>query len=463
MRSALLSVIIVVLVGLVVGCETENQRPFEYDGDGGPGGDGDSDSDSDTDADTDADTDTDTDTDADSDTDTDVDGDSDSDSDSDTDTDSDSPDGLTGSLNGVVMAPSGVFPISGALVYLSKTEPPAIPQTVYEYECDDMNGKHWTLSNPDGTWAIKDAPIGDWKIVTRKGNFRRVRDVVVEETKDIAVPQDYTTLPGAPGTGDSIPRFAVFITYPDLIYNLLAKFGMGTVNGQGELQFGTESFFPFSDDVSKPGYPSSQALFNTQDSVNQYHMLFFPCSSDARTVSFVKNQVPKIQSFVSAGGKIYNSCCTALWTEAAFPQYIDFMGNEALNSFDIGRATSTDYKTQGRVEDSDLAAWITASAPALNPASINFVNGYVKIDGTVEVADGHGPEDDNGVVKPYTWVTDIQKFANSPLMVTYPYDAGKVFYSVYETSSTNMNITPQEAILLYVILEVGVCDNPPIV
>jgi hypothetical protein len=402
-----------------------------------------------------------------SDGDTDADGDADADNDVDGDSDGDADTSTlpTGGLKGVVMAPSGAFPISGALIYVTTGTPPEIPDHVFSYECDDMTGMNYTLSNADGTWALPEVAVGKRKLVTRKGNFRRIREITVEEGKDLEVPQEFTTLPGTTSTDglDTIPKFAVFITYPDLIYNLLAKFGMGTLNGQGELQFGTESFFLFSDDVSKPGYPSSQALFNSQDTVNQYHMLFFPCSSDARTVAFVKNQVPKITSYVSAGGKIYNSCCTALWTESSFPEYIKFSGNESLTSFDIGRISSTDYTTQGRVEDDSLAAWISSTSQnKLDPTSINFVNGYVKIDNTNEVGDGHGLEKDNGVVKPYTWVTDIQKYPNSPLMVTYNYDAGKVFYSVYETSSTNANITPQEAILLYVILEVGVCENGPV-
>ncbi|MFW5739462.1 MAG: hypothetical protein ACOC1F_03760, partial [Myxococcota bacterium] len=83
------------------------------------------------------------------------------------------------------------------------------------------------------------------------------------------------------------------------------------------------------------------------------------------------------------------------------------------------------------------------------------------IDATQEVDDGHGLEEDNGVVKPYTWVQDNGSYPGSPLMVTYNYDYGKVFYSVYETSSSTAVITPQEYVLLYVILEVGVCSNPP--
>jgi hypothetical protein len=110
------------------------------------------------------------------------------------------------------------------------------------------------------------------------------------------------------------------------------------------------------------------------------------------------------------------------------------------------------------VLDPDLAAWLSVVTPE-SPTSVPFQNGYVTIDSTAEVADGHGLESDNGVVKPFTWVEDNGSYPGSPLMVTYNYDFGKVFYSVYETSQASLAMTPQEMVLLYVILEVGVCDN----
>ena len=110
--------------------------------------------------------------------------------------------------------------------------------------------------------------------------------------------------------------------------------------------------------------------------------------------------------------------------------------------------------------DQDLAAWLSVVIPD-DPTQVPFQNGYVTIDSTQEVNDGHGLEEDGFVVKPYTWVMDNGSYPNCPLMVTYNYDDGKVFYSVYETSSNSVVITPQEYILLYVILEVGVCANLP--
>ncbi len=367
----------------------------------------------------------------------------------------------TETLSGRVMAPSGAFPVSGALVFLTQTDPPPIPSGVYHYECDDMKGKPYALSAADGTWSINKIPVGNYKLVTRKGNFRRIRDIQVTENMPPAVPEEMTTLPGAKTADglDMIPSFAVVRTSPDLTYNLLAKFGMGQVNGAGELIDGTEQFSIY-DDNNFGSYPHTSALFDNQATLHSYHMIFLPCYASSVGVQFVNSHVQMLRDYVAAGGRIYNSCTVSLWSEATFPDYIDFYQSDNANKFDIGRRTNSAYTTTGEVLDEDLAAWIGIVTPN-NPQSVPFENGYVTIDATTEVDDGHGLEKDNYIVKPFTWVRDNSAYPGSPLMVTYNYDYGKVFYSVYETSSSSLALTPQEYVLIYVILEVGVCGNLP--
>lgn len=365
-------------------------------------------------------------------------------------------------LSGRVMAPSGAFPVAGALVYLTSTDPEPIPSGVYHYECDDMGGTPYTLSAADGTWTIQNAPIGTWKLVTRKGNFRRIREITITADMNPAVPDEMTTLPGSrtPDGLDVTPSFAVVKTEPDLTYNLLAKFGMGQVGSSGELIPGTEQFHIYEDGGFGSSYAHTDALFDSQDTLRNYHMIFLPCNASSVGVSFVNNHAQMLRDYVSAGGRVYNSCTVSLWSESAFPDYIDFYQSDDPSRFDIGRRTNTDYTTTGTVLDTGLASWLSVVTGG-DPNSVPFTFGYVTIDATQEVADGHGLEQDNGIVKPYTWVRDSGAYPGSPLMVTYNYDFGKVFYSVYETSAPNNFLTPQEYVLLYVILEVGVCTNLP--
>jgi hypothetical protein len=72
-----------------------------------------------------------------------------------------------------------------------------------------------------------------------------------------------------------------------------------------------------------------------------------------------------------------------------------------------------------------------------------------------------GLEEDDGWVKPYVWVEDNSAYPGSPMTVTYNWGCGKVFYSVYQVveEAPSVQIRPQEYVLLYVILEVGVCEG----
>lgn len=366
----------------------------------------------------------------------------------------------TVSIGGRVLAPTGEFPIAGALVWLTNDELEPIPSGVYHYECDTLDGERYALSAPDGTFTIDGVVPGTYQLVTRKGNFRRVRSVEITADGQM-IPEELTTLPRASSADglDTIPSFAVVRTSPDKTYNLLAKFGLGDVDPSGELIAGTEAFDMYAD-ASFQGYPHTSALFDSQAVLDSYHHIFLPCFGSSVGVNFVNTHAPMLREFVAKGGKLYNSCTVSLWSEAAFPPYIDFYQDDDPTRFDIGRRTNSAYTTTGETLDPDLGAWLEVVSPA-SATSVPFQNGYVTIDATVEVDDGHGLEEDGGVVKPFTWVQDNGAYPGSPLMVTYPYDFGKVFYSVYETSSDNVTITPQEFVLLYVILEVGVCENLP--
>ncbi|MCK9459875.1 MAG: carboxypeptidase-like regulatory domain-containing protein [Proteobacteria bacterium] len=179
------------------------------------------------------DTDADADGDTDGDTDTDVDSDTDSDSDSDTEYE-----GPTGTIQGIVWAPSGEFPISGALVYVTVGNAEPIEDNAYCYECDDMTAKKWTLSGPDGSWILEGIPAGDRNLVTRKGFFQRQRQITVnggDTVQDIAA--EITTLPAASTDDglDTIPNYAVLLNSWDLPQDMLAKMGLGQLTSAGNL------------------------------------------------------------------------------------------------------------------------------------------------------------------------------------------------------------------------------------
>jgi hypothetical protein len=165
---------------------------------------------------------------------------------------------------------------------------------------------------------------------------------------------------------------------------------------------------------------------------------------------------------VAAGGKIYNSCCVAYWTEPTFPEYLEFYGDDASYSWDVGRISPTPLGTAGTINDPDLRDWFAVVLPSSDPDAVGFQNGYTRVDELIPTDDGHGTEEDDWWVVPYSWVdgSGSDQYTGYPLMTTYNYDCGKIFYSVYETSPEgSATLTPQEYLLLYIILEVGVCEG----
>ncbi|MCA9712641.1 MAG: carboxypeptidase regulatory-like domain-containing protein, partial [Myxococcales bacterium] len=187
-------------------------------------------------------------------------------------------DGNDVELTGRVLAPNGEIPIAGALVYLTNQPPAGIPDGVYCHECQALGPQEFsTLTAPDGTFslvatldALDDAPAF---LVVRKGEFLRVEPFTVEEGEH-AVAEALTQLPGQsdPASGRWIPRIAVYDTWPDEVFNVLAKFGLGQVSAAGTLVPGTQQFTLLSD-------ADQGAFMDDLAQMSQYHIIFLPCAT----------------------------------------------------------------------------------------------------------------------------------------------------------------------------------------
>ena len=129
-------------------------------------------------------------------------------------------------LSGKVVAPEGTIPISGALVYLAGSPPPAIPDGVYCDKCVHL---------PDGTPLPRPTPMaassgansGERYLVVQKGAFRRVRRCRQSPVTQ-QVPLALTTMPAITdkANGDDVPKIAVLLGAWDPIELVLARMGL---------------------------------------------------------------------------------------------------------------------------------------------------------------------------------------------------------------------------------------------
>ncbi len=363
-------------------------------------------------------------------------------------------------LKGKVVAPQGTMPISGALVYLGPADP--IPDGVYCDRCVELpSGVPFTFTNPDGSFDLGAYTTGKQDLVVQKGQFRRIRsfDVVAGDQN---VPIELTTLPKKTDAaeGDNIPKMAVVQGAWDALEITLAKLGLaelepGFILGS-QVKAGTANFTMIND---------RNSFLSNSAELAKYHIVFIPChnNSGGTTCDDTTSADPTIQKnlqdFVAAGGKLYVTDYSYDYLVQPFPDYVNWVDQ----SGQIGSACqSNPYDAPATVKDPSMKAWLAA----LGVTSFEVKDSWTIIDkvSPVQTTDLDG----NPVtVTPKIWVEGaVPNVGTKPTTVSFVRSCGRVLFSTYHTESGNeppsAPLLPQEAALLYVLLEVGVCVTPTV-
>lgn len=408
--------------------------------------------------------------------------------------------GGAATLTGVVTAPNGTIPISGALVYLTH-DPPTIPQTVYCSECVDLAcGTPYTFTGPDGSFSL-DAPPGDWNVVVQKGQFMRVTAMTVA-AGDNPLAADVTRMPdhNDPPSGQFIPRIALALGDHDHLEDALAKLGLGDTEIKDFKQLlvqGSEQFdvWDNSPDRDFPGAMGSFGqLVQNPALMQKYHIIFVPCTQQAGEYLAALDDpgvAVNIQNWVANGGKWYVADWSSEAISVPFPQYQTFWKRQDSTTIeqwkdqdtaDLGR-----YDPLGVVLDPDLEAWLAALPPALkdiNPDNDPDLESYPVIDDlpnlqTMYVYSGVKETPEVLVPDPMGGQVDVghkvwiegpgaeswgvpPADSNWPLTITAEYGCGRIMFTAYHTveSGGYVGLSPQELVLMYLILEIGVCQTP---
>jgi hypothetical protein len=383
-------------------------------------------------------------------------------------------------LRGAVWGPNGFIAVSNALVYTSQNMPDGIPQEAYcaecEYlQCDDVS----TFTAADGTFTLHaNAEEANW-LVVQKGQFMRISPLNVGPGIHDVDP-DLTTLPdhNDPDNGVYIPLIAVGDGSYDRLEDALGKFGLGDTMISGfeeRLVPGTESF-DLWDNGRNPALDGflSQGTFDElvsdPDALAQYHIIFVPCSTDDWVGSLADDEVVQnIRSWVASGGRWYVADWANEWMGQVFPEYQTFSGGN-FGGGDLGS-----YDSLANVLDPALLEWLDALPVALqdiNPFNdephptlydlpqLQTVDNWSAIIDTAEVLvdDGMGGQVDVGHK---IWLEgDGLGLGVHPLTVTGQYGCGKIQFTSYHTAEffNYVGLSPQELVLVYTILEIGVCQ-----
>lgn len=352
-----------------------------------------------------------------------------------------------GTLTGKVVMPEGTIPLSGALVYLSQTQPDPIPQGAYCDKCVGLTSYAFTYSKPDGTFELPAYDAGAQYLVVQKGQFRRVRSITVSPGVQ-AVPQGLTRLPGKTDAalGDTTPRMLIWPGNWDHVEKSLAKIGV-------------QDFERFD-----PGFNLS-AYAQKLKELTSYHIVFLPCSGSvnepgggpACSVSVDGALKSAAKDFVQKGGKLYVSDWSYEYVRQGWPGAIKWVGETSqLGSACQGGGADS----PAQFDDPGLRDWMTAIG-----------EGNAQLKAAWSAIDKVSPfqsYDENGnpfTQTPKVWASVQAGGGSRPATVSLQDRCGRVLYSTYHAEGSDSafgqsDFLAQEKALMHVLLEVGVCVGP---
>jgi len=421
--------------------------------------------------------------------------------------------GIAATLTGTVWAPGNApgmvpagqeIPLHGAVVRLTVAPPDPIPQAAYCERCVEVSGTH-AISAHDGSFTITGISPADYWLVVQKGQFRIETQITIGELENRELGAELTTLPSQadPSSGRWVPKVAIATGSYDDLQDVLGKMSIGTVDASGsyEVAAGTESIDWYSNGGEEyAGMAGSlDSLVQDLGRMMQYHIIFIPCSGSGNTTALQSQaNLRNIRDYVALGGKLYVTDWSGEWMDNVFPEQITLANdggvddpfgglgggdhdtpaaayNRASDSWDtslFGDADGSSYDSNNaEVVDEDLFTWLngqmgpSAESPdtiiTFDASHFDVVDSWNTIEATTPVEVGVDEEGLPLIDTPKAYVIGGHgsETPKLPLTVTFePAGCGRVLYSTYHTTDTaHAGLVPQERILLYLIMEIGVC------
>ncbi len=431
-----------------------------------------------------------------------------------------------GNAPGMVPAGQEI-PIADASIYFSLSEPAANPDHVYCQMCQENPAGSTRSDSKGHFTLISVPKDQDIFLVIEKAQFRLVQTVKVTSELGLTLTDAQTTLPSKydPAHGLYIPKVAIAGGDSDHVEDIFGKMKILAVDSAGstiESSLNSTDHVDFYGNVNTPALPddpgdspfpahqkgSIHALFGSLATMKKYHIIFVPCNYQSDVSRLNQPSVRKnIQDYVAAGGHLYVTDWSSEYEDAAFPEFIQFdqggtesvfeshdttVAQASANTVNAGDGDFGHFAVHGKAEDPGLAAWLDGQkGPLITPLGgedQGFPSSYH--DGTMNADDfviegawnmiralptvniGNDAMGHPIMQKAKVWISGEftekdppMTTARWPHTVTFePSECGRVLYSTYHTAEkVHPGLMAQERVLLYLILELGVCsDVPPI-
>lgn len=388
-----------------------------------------------------------------------------------------------------------LFPVSGALVAAYPTEPPAWTQGAQCRECVKVPyGTPFALSGADGSFELELPPGKSMFLVVEKGDFQRVRSLdVAHEAGDYALDAELTTLPHRLGAGDHVPKIALVYGDHDQIGDVLAKTGFAKLDSahgvdwaSGQLEF--DVYDNSGPDQPKHGDPLTN-LIDSPALLSSYDIVLFACSYNANFAFMAKPEVQqRLKEFVWGGGKLYVSDYAMPVVEMPWPNFLWFddplHGGCAENKFPPNCNHGPPFESPASPLEPQLSSWLAAQGLL---SGLSTKENWNTIAGTGEGVVGKDPQTGADVTAlPKIWIegpwayppAELESAGKSPTTwdgvtkhaqtASWSYNCGRVLYTTYHTVGSTVGgkhpgLLPQEMLLFYLLMELTVCQDAPIV
>ena len=395
------------------------------------------------------------------------------------------------------MVPLGQeVPVFSALVTVSPGRQAPIPQETFCERCVNPSGKY-VFTDHQGNFDLDIINPGNYWLTIQKGQFRVEQEVVMGPDQTLELAAQDSTLPSRndPANGRWIPRIAMAVGSYDHLEDILGKMGLGSVSGSGDyVDTSAAGIMDVYTNGTSFGGGTQGTLTDLVGDLNrllQYHILFIPCSTSTNTGALLNQQnLHNIRDFVDAGGKLYVTDWSGEWADNVFPAQMTLGANEdtpasaynpttdSWNTNQFGDADGSFYDSNNaEIIDPDLFDWLNGQAGPIvenynttvdyNPSQFTVEGNWNTIEALNQVVIGQDNEGLPIYDTPQAFIIGGRGTSTpkKPLTVTFePTGCGRVLYSTYHTTdNTHNGLVPQERVLLYLIMEIGVCQSGPII
>lgn len=310
-----------------------------------------------------------------------------------------------GNIEGRVCGPQGDVWLAAANVFVIRPD----------------DSKNETTTDLDGYFTLTDVDTGTQTLYIEKGSFSTSIEVEVEDGETTELPE-----PACVDAGSA--HVAVVTGDWDNIEAILAGAGITDVTMYDGLD-GTS--------------PSDRDLLGDLELMAEYDIIFLNCGQYESFFFTDPVYINNLRAYVDAGGSLYASDWAYDFVEVAFPESIDFDGDDAVRN---AAATGESGPLTGTVEDPALATALGESTVSLNYDLPQWVVPANSATNARVLVRGNAAAFDLSTFQSYT-------VSNAPLAIQFAFgsNGGSVIYTSFHNESQSTQ--DMDLILAYMVFE----------